>query len=353
MTYLGKMSLNRKPHALGLVSGGLDSTLAAALMLKQDIDVTGLNFHTGFCVLDHHRQMGKHGERDLDNPALKAESKLYFPVELIDISEEYISLVTNPRYGYGKNANPCIDCRIMMLKKAKELLKTMDADFVFTGEVIGQRPMTQMRRTIELIERRAGLEGLIVRPLSAKLLPPTIPEEKGWIKRDLMKGFSGRTRKPQMALAEELGLHEYPTPAGGCCFLTDPAYARKFFDLLNHRSERNASAEDFTILKVGRHLRVSPDLKVITGRNESENEFLRRFAGKYIGFEVIGPPGPFALMEGAETEENIKLAASITARYSDAPAGSECKVEVIQRGNAEIVNVFPVSSEYTDKWVIR
>ena len=343
----------QRVHALGLVSGGLDSTLAAALILKQGIEVTGLNFHTGFCVLDHHRQMGEQKTRDLENPALKAESKLYFPVELIDISEEYLSLVTNPRYGYGKNANPCIDCRIMMLVKAREMMEELEADFIFTGEVIGQRPMTQMPRTLELIERRAGLQGKLLRPLSAQLLTPTIAEETGLVDRALLKNFNGRTRKPQMELASELGIEDYPSPAGGCCFLTDPGYTRKFFDLLDHREVRNVTVEDFTMLKVGRHLRVKDDLKLIAGRHEKENDYLERFQSDYISFEVDGPPGPIVLMEGNETEENIRLAAAVTARYSDAPADEIARVFIRRAGKEDTIEVIPLTNDDTKKWVIR
>jgi len=345
--------MNRKIHALGLISGGLDSTLAAALLLRQGIEVTGLNFHTGFCVLDHHRQMGERKTRDLENPALKAESKLYFPVELIDISQDYLDLVTHPRYGYGKNANPCIDCRIMMLEKAKTLMPEYEADFIFTGEVLGQRPMTQMRRTLDLIERKSELAGYLLRPLSARCLPPTVPEQEGWVDRTKLKGFQGRTRKPQMALAEELGVKDYPTPAGGCCFLTDPGYARKFFDLLEHRAERVVSMEDFTLLKVGRHLRLRPDVKLIVGRNEKENEFLRRFAESYVTFEVIDEVGPLTLLEGQDNPDNRHLAAAVTARYSDAPPGKLVEVEIGGRGKGEIIQVEPALREQTDNWIIK
>jgi tRNA U34 2-thiouridine synthase MnmA/TrmU len=345
--------LTRKVHALGLISGGLDSTLAAALLLKQDLEITGVNFHTGFCTLDHRRVLGKGPLVELENPALKAEKKLLFPVELVDISKEYLELVTNPRYGYGKNANPCIDCRIMMLQKAKAMMLEIGADFIFTGEVLGQRPMTQMRKTLSLIERRAGLEGFLLRPLSALLLPPTIPELKGWVNRSLLKDFNGRTRKPQMALAKEFGINEFPQPSGGCCFLTDPGYARKFFDLLDHREKREISAEDFELLKVGRHLRVKDDLKVIIGRNQKENEYLRqRYAEKYISFEVIGPPGPLALMEGTDTKQNRKLSASITARYSDAPKNKKAQVKVINFQGENVIEIYPIEAEYTARWII-
>lgn len=340
-------------HALGLVSGGLDSTLAAALLMKQGISVTGLNFYTGFCVIEHHRQMKDKSPEKYENPALKAERNVLFPVELIDISKEYLELVTNPRYGYGKNANPCIDCRIMMLEKAKALMEKHEADFLFTGEVIGQRPMTQMRRTLDLIERKSGVQGMLLRPLSAKLLPQTKSELEGLVDREQLLGFNGRTRKPQMKLAEELGIHDYPTPAGGCCFLTDPGYTRKFFDLLDHRKERTVTAEDFNLLKIGRHLRVKDDLKVMVGRNERENDYIERFVKGMVSFQVDGPPGPISLMEGADTPENREICAGITARYSDAPEDSSVSVIISDEIGDSIIVTLPVKREDTDKWVIK
>ena len=344
---------SKNAHGLGLISGGLDSTLAAALLLEQGIEITGVNFHTGFCFLDHQRAIGRISADKLENPALKTEKKLFFPIELIDISEEYLELVTHPRYGYGKNANPCIDCRIMMLEKAKEMMESLQADFVFTGEVLGQRPMTQMRRTLALIERRAGLEGYLLRPLSAKLLPPTIPEEEGLVDRDKFMDFHGRTRKPQMALAEKMGISEDPAPAGGCCFLTDPGYAKKFFDLLEHRQNRSVDIDDFTLLKVGRHLRVKSDLKVIVGRDEKENLFLQKYCSKYTNFETLNYPGPIALMEGDETEENRRITAAITARYSDAPQDELAQVKVSDESGDSVIEVFPVSKRETDRWLIK
>lgn len=343
---------NRKVHALGLISGGLDSTLAAALMLEQGIEVSGMNFYTGFCLIEHHRLMGRRDDKT-QNPALKTERRLLFPVETVDISKEYLDLVTNPRYGYGKNANPCIDCRIMMLRKAKIMMERTGADFIFTGEVLGQRPMTQMRRTLDLIERRAEMSGRLLRPLSAKLLPETIPEAEGLVERSKLKDFQGRSRKPQIALAEELGVTDYPAPAGGCCFLTDPGYGRKFFDLLDHRAKRALSMEDFTILKVGRHLRVKADLKVVVGRNQKENEFLRRFTPRRVSFEVIDTPGPLTLLEGADTEENRSIAAAITARYSDAPLNSAVKVRIVDSTGETALETVPTSPENTSRWVIR
>jgi len=350
---MGEYENKKEVHALGLISGGLDSTLAAALLLNQGIKVTGLNFYTGFCTLEHRRQMKNASPEKLENPALKTERNVLFPVELIDISGEYLELVTNPRYGYGKNANPCIDCRIMMLKKAKTMMEEMEADFIFTGEVLGQRPMTQMKKTLELIERRSELRGYLLRPLSAKILPPTIPETEGLVDREQLRGFHGRSRKPQFALAGELGIKEYPQPAGGCCFLTDPGYSRKFFDLLDHREERTITQDDFNLLKVGRHLRVKDDLKLIVGRNEAENIYLERFIKDKISFTVEDFMGPLGIMEGSETKENFLIAASITARYSDAPSDEIIKVKINKRGDEEIIEVMPITHDKTDVWIIK
>ena len=344
---------NRKIHALGLISGGLDSALAAALLMKQGIEVTGVNFNTGFCALDHRRQMGKGSKDKLENPALKVEKKHLFPVELVDIRAEFLKMAANPRYGYGKNANPCIDCRIMMLIRTKEMMDEVGADFIFTGEVLGQRPMSQMRNTLKLIERQSGLEGYLLRPLSAKLLPPTIPEKEGMIDRSELLGFQGRTRKPQIALAAELGIEDYPPPAGGCCFLTDPGYAKKFFDLLKHRDISLIVIEDFTLLKVGRHLRVKDDLKVIVGRDQQENNFLQRYSPRFTALEVVDAPGPFALMEGTDIMENRRIAAAITARYSDAPKDRIAKVRVFNNSGESAVEVMPVGSDKTNEWLIK
>jgi len=268
-------------RALGLISGGLDSTLAARLLQDQGIDVVGVNFNTGFCISDTRRQV--RGNRassmtNLRNEALRAGSDLRIPVDIVDVSREYLQIVTNPRWGYGQNANPCVDCRIMMLSKARELMLEMGVHFVFTGEVVGQRPMTQHRPTLRQVEKQSGLLGFLLRPLSALKLPETEVERRGWVDRSRLKGFFGRSRKPQLALAKEYGLTDFPQPAGGCCFLTDPAFGRKFFDFLHYLPPgRQIHLEDFIILKVGRHLRLSDRLKLVVGRDEAENGFLENY----------------------------------------------------------------------------
>jgi tRNA U34 2-thiouridine synthase MnmA/TrmU len=242
--------------AIVLLSGGLDSTLAARIVLSQGISLEALNFLTPFCTCT------KRGESCLASQ--KAVKTLGIPLKVFNVSEEYLNVLKNPKYGYGSNMNPCIDCRIFMFKKAKDFMLESGASFIVTGEVLGQRPMSQRRNTMLLIEKEAGLDDLILRPLSAKFLPPTIPEREGWINRDKLLAIHGRSRKPQIKLAEDLGIRDYPCPAGGC-LLTDPIFAKRVKDLMVHQID--FSLNDIHLLKIGRHYRLSPKLKLIIGRN--------------------------------------------------------------------------------------
>lgn len=315
-------------RALGLMSGGLDSTLAAHVVQSQGIEVLGLHFSTGFCVADRHRLLGNFNNRDKPyrNDALHAGAQLSVPVEIIDIKEDYLpNVVLNPKYGYGQGMNPCIDCRIFMLGKARKIMKERGYHFIFTGEVLGQRPMSQRRPPMHTIEEEAGLEGLLLRPLSARLLPATTAEEKGWIDRSRLFAFSGRTRKPQMELAERFGLIDYPQPAGGCCFLPDENYARKLRDLLAHRGP-GVDPDDMMLLKVGRHFRLGQEVKIIVGRHESENDYLERFRDGRGAAWVEAFSSPLTLIEGAPSAADLELACRITARYSAGRAESEVPV---------------------------
>ena len=317
-----------KIRALGLMSGGLDSTLAATIVERQGVEVLGLHFSTGFCVADRHRLVGNpKATKPYRNEALNAGANLQIPVEIIDIKDEYLSqVVLNPQYGYGSGMNPCIDCRIFMLRHARQLMTERCYDFIFTGEVLGQRPMSQRRPPLLSIERDSGLDGLLLRPLSAKLLPQTIPEQRGWVIRDELYATSGRSRAVQMQLAEEFGLIDYPQPAGGCCFLPDQNYARKLRDLLAHRGT-NVDPDDMMLLKVGRHFRLSNSVKIIVGRHENENDFLERFLDAGRGSVWVEDYGsPLTVVEGDPSASELELACRITARYS---AGrSEPKVPV-------------------------
>ncbi len=319
-------------RAVALLSGGLDSTLAVRLVQDQGIEVRALHFYTGFCITEHKRRLGLKREdgQHYVNPALKAAAQLRVPLEVVDISEDYYRIVLNPKFGYGKNVNPCIDCRIHMLRKAKEIMERDGYHFVVTGEVLYQRPMSQTPERLKLIEREAGLEGYVLRPLSAKVLPPTVPEIRGWVDREKLLGIRGRSRKVQIALAQRFGL-EYEQPAGGCCYLTDENYAERFREAFE--VEGSVSREDLLLLAVGRHLRLPSGLKLIIARNEGEVRFLRNFTNRYGYAQRRDGKGTLALIKGTPAEEELQIIADIVARYSKREA-----TEVYMKlGNRELV----------------
>ena len=314
----------RRPvKAIGMMSGGLDSTLAAALLLRQGIEVLGINFYTGFCVTEQHRRLGIPGRdgKACRNEALRAGADLGFEVRLVDIAEEYYAMITSPRFGYGSAANPCIDCRIFMLSRMRKVLEEEGADFVFTGEVVGQRPKSQRRPVMDLIEEECGLEGRLLRPLSAKLLPMTIPEREGLVDRERLLGISGRSRQQQIALAAELGVTDFPQPAGGCCFLADQNYALKFFDFVGHSGGRRITHEDVILLGTGRHFRLSETSKLVVGRNAHENRVLETHGQEEILLKPLELMGPTAVLQRDAKPEELVRAARITARYVDRPGG--------------------------------
>jgi tRNA U34 2-thiouridine synthase MnmA/TrmU len=327
--------------AIALLSGGLDSTLAARLVLDQGIELEALNFMTVFCTCTNK------GATCLASQ--KAVETLGIPLRVFNVSEEYLGVVRHPKHGYGSNMNPCIDCRIFMLKKAKAYMEESGGSFIITGEVLGQRPMSQRRDAMRLIEKEAGLEGLILRPLSAQFLPVTLPEREGWIDREKLLNIQGRSRKPQMKLAEQFNIRDYPCPAGGC-LLTDPGFARRIRDLMEHRYD--FSLNDVHLLKFGRHFRLSPTVKLVVGRNEEENQKIETFsqAGDVL-LKTVRYPGPVSLLRGEADETERERAASITARYSKAK-GME-KVEVhyqkVEREEEKSIFVSPLSEAEIQK----
>lgn len=347
--------------ALALLSGGLDSTLALRLIHDQGIEVTALNFHTGFCFTDARRAVrkplvGSNGEskpRGGPSDALSTAAKLGVPIEIIDISRDYLDVLHHPHYGYGKNVNPCIDCRINMFRNARNLMGEIGASFVFTGEVLGQRPKSQHLSALNLIANEAGLPDRILRPLSALLLHPTLPEREGWVDRSKLMGFHGRNRKPQMALAAELGIEGYPQPAGGCCFLTDPQYGRKVRDMWEHTDKDEMEWDDYLLLKVGRHIRISDSAKLIVGRDEGENLFLEQFQGDHLRFEVEDFPSPLALFIGKCDDTLLEKAARIVGRYSDG-RDKGINLSVIVKSGQDIrrLSVKPFLPEEVQDWVI-
>ncbi len=314
--------------AIGLLSGGLDSILATKLMLEQGVEVLGLNFITPF-TNDLARDLGV--------------DVRYIEIEL---GEEYLQIVRAPKYGYGKRMNPCIDCRIFMYRIARRYMEEKEGDFIFTGEVLGQRPMSQNKWQLNLIDKESGLEGLILRPLSAKLLEPTIPEIEGLMDREKLLDIEGKSRKTQIELAEKFGIVDYQTPAGGCK-LTDPQFSKRLKDAFEHAEY---SLKDIELLKYGRHFRLPDGSKIVVGRDEGENEAISNLAEKGdILLEVVDFPGPITLLrnpklfsnaeknkEDAENsfhtlyykDKDIKVAASICARYSDCDRGEDVEVEV-------------------------
>lgn len=317
--------------ALALLSGGLDSALAVQVIRDQGIDVLALHFYTGFCITERKRRMGVLDENDprrFKNDALATARSIGVPVEVLDISQEYIKMVTKPKHGYGANANPCIDCRVFMLRAAADHLEEFGASFIITGEVLNQRPMSQRRPTLGVIEAEAGLARLVLRPLSAKLLPPTIPEERGWVDRNRLLSFEGRSRKPQLELAERHGITGFAQPAGGCCFLADETYAERFHELLAHKPDHELTQDEVMLLGAGRHFRLADRVKLIVGRDRLENNLLARYRAGRIFLTCTDVGAPSALVDGPADDVAVQLAASVVARYSDAGHGTPVPVVV-------------------------
>lgn len=300
---LKDLTINKK--AVMLLSGGLDSTLAAKLMLNQGIELEAINFVTAFCTCT---------KKGCQHQASKVAGELGIKITVRNITNEYLEVVKNPKFGYGSGVNPCIDCRIFTFKKAKDFMEKIGASFIITGEVLGERPMSQRMDAMMIIERESGLKRLILRPLSAKLFEPTIPEETGIVDRQALLDISGRSRKPQMELAGELGINEYPCPAGGC-LLTDPQFSKRAKDLLAHN---DFTLDSVMLLKLGRHFRLSEDCKLIVGRNEKENEAMLSLSkDNAMLIAARDLPGPIGLLRGRMTAGDLNLALGITARYVD------------------------------------
>jgi len=290
-----------------MLSGGLDSTLAVKLILSQGIDVEAINFVTPFC------QCRKGG-----CGAAEAAKTFNIPLKMVNAGTDYLRIVRNPRFGYGKNLNPCVDCRIFMLKKAKNFAKQIGAKFIFTGEVLGQRPMSQYKGAFDLIEREAGLQGKIVRPLSAKLLPKTEAETKGLVEEEALRDISGRSRKRQIEMTTEFNIVNYPCAAGGC-LLTDRQFAKRLRDLFQHK--KRITIKQVNLLKVGRHFRFGKN-KIIVGRTEAENGLLLRTRQKTdYCFEVPDCGSPITILQGPKTRESIEKAAALTVFHSDKKRG--------------------------------
>lgn len=308
--------------AMGLISGGLDSILAAKIILEQGIEVVGISFVTPF--------FGSQG-------AEQAAKTLGIPLQVLDITEIHLEMLRHPKHGYGSNMNPCIDCHCLMLREAGKVMDGSGGDFLFTGEVLGQRPMSQNKGSLHVVERESGYEGLILRPLSAKLLAETTPEQSGKVDRERLLDISGRSRKRQMELAKRYQITHYLTPAGGC-LLTDPGFSRRLSDLFRHQND--FQIRDIELLKIGRHLRFSPAVKVIVGRRAQDNErIVRLIAPGDDLLKVEGYPGPLVLIPCGGSADDIQKAASICIRYSDAPADDAVSVLWSRNGEEKQISV--------------
>ena len=302
--------------AIAMLSGGLDSTLAARLIMEQGIELEAVNFLTVFC------NCTTRGATCLASKS--AADKLGIKLKVFEVSREYFSIVRNPRYGYGSNLNPCLDCRIFMFKKTAEYMKQSGASFIITGEVLGQRPMSQRKDAMRIIERDSGLEGLILRPLSAKMFEPTIPEKTGLVDREKLLAFQGRSRKPQIELAAKLHVNDYPCPAGGC-LLTDDGFANRMRDLMEHKPDFDL--DDVKMLKIGRHFRITPEAKLIVGRDKDENRRLLDLArADDFSFYPISTKGPVGIGKGVYGSDNVFTASRIIARYSDGDSSQQFEI---------------------------
>lgn len=323
--------------AIALLSGGLDSILAVKVIQEQGIEVIGVVFETPFFSSE---------------AAKKAVQQLGINLQIVDITQDYLIMLSQPKHGYGGNLNPCIDCHSMMLRKAGEMMKQLDASFIITGEVLGERPMSQSPKGLNLVEADSGLQGYILRPLSAKLLEETIPEQKGLVDRERLLDIHGRSRKRQFELVKYYDIKEYPTPAGGC-LLTDPGFSKRLAELMSYKDEYKAN--DLHLLKIGRHFRLPSGAKVVVGRNKEENEKIKGLAlsSDYL-LQTIDYPGPLTLLRKQKEDVDFQLAARLTVRYGDGKDKDEVKVKVSKECAEEKIftNVLSLEQEKISELLI-
>ena len=331
-------------RALALLSGGLDSILAIRLILDHGVDVEALNCRSVFCTCTPRNWSC--------SAAQSATEQLGVSLKTVNTSEEFLEVVRNPKHGYGRNLNPCLDCRILMFRKAAKYMREIGASFIVTGEVLGERPMSQRRDAMKLIESEAGLDGLIVRPLSAALLDPSIPEKKGWIDRTKLLGIQGRSRKPQISLARSYCIGDYPCPAGGC-LLTVASFAERMRDLMKYTPDFGLN--DVQLLKVGRHFRLSHSAKAVVGRDEDENKkLLALSSGEDILLQIVDFAGPLTVVRGRASVQNLLFSAAIAARYSKGVHENRVKVLVWNKGGTykEELCVKPSDNEILSGFMI-
>jgi tRNA U34 2-thiouridine synthase MnmA/TrmU len=347
--------MSKQSKAVSLISGGLDSMLATKVVMEQGVHVEGINFFTGFCVEGHtHAIRQKDKAKPKRNNSLWVAEQLGIKLHIIDVIEEYKDVLINPKHGYGANMNPCLDCKIFMVNKAKQWIEENDFDFIITGEVMGQRPMSQRKETMPVVAKESGADDRLLRPLCAKNLPATLPEREGWINREELYDFSGRSRKPQMALAEQYGFVDYAQPAGGCCFLTDKSYSKKLVDLWETRGHKEYTLDDVMLLKVGRHIRPKANFKLVVAREEGEGRFLQGYKKDFISMSCTSHSGPLVLLDGTLTDDDLHLAAQITARYGQGRDAEQVDIKIQNMDGAEkVIKVKPLlANEIPQEWFV-
>lgn len=324
-----------KTKAISLFSGGLDSILAVKVIQDQDISVQGVTFETPFFNA---------------RKAQETAGQIQLPLLVVDITNSHLDMLKAPRYGYGKNMNPCIDCHTLMLHTAGKIMEETGADFLFTGEVLGQRPMSQTRQSLYIVAKNSGYADYIIRPLSARLLAESRPEQEGKVNRQLLLAIQGRGRKMQMGMAESYGVHYYPPPAGGC-LLTDPMFSKRLKDLFSRKPEHDQ--RDIELLKYGRHFRSDGSLRIIVGRNQKDNEALQRLirdGDTVICMDQL--PGPLVVIPGGGNEETVINAARLCVLYSDAPENKEGMVNITGAGQSQLALFSPASRSDAAEWII-
>ncbi len=325
-----------KVRALGLCSGGLDSILSAVVLGNQGIAVEWISFETPFFS---------------SVKARRAAAQLHIPLIVQNITQPYLKMLRDPSRGYGKHINPCIDCHTLMFRLAGEVMKDRQMDFLFSGEVLGQRPMSQTRSSLRYVEKHSGYRDVIVRPLSAKLLEETLPEKKGLVDRGLLLGLSGRSRKPQIQLARTWGITDYPAPAGGC-LLTESVYSNRLKDLFGH--QKDCTENELHLLKYGRHIRLNEQIKIIVGRTLQDNIAILDHHDPSLDMVLKTQqiPGPVVLVPLGAGNDEIQQAASICAGYSKAPENMEVAVEVVSPGDVSTLWVVGMRPEFIPSMMI-
>jgi tRNA U34 2-thiouridine synthase MnmA/TrmU len=320
-----------------MCSGGLDSILSGLVLRRQAIHVEWITFETPFFSVDKARQAAR-------------QTGIHLHIQ--DITEDYLAMLKNPPAGYGKNMNPCMDCHALMFQLAGAFMKTNGFDFLFSGEVVGQRPMSQNANSLRYVEKHSGFQGRILRPLCAQNLPETAMEQNGLVDRNQLLSLSGRSRKPQIALAHEFGITDYPSPAGGC-LLTDPGYSRRLKDLMDHGVKLTRRA--LHLLKCGRHMRLNAEAKIIVGRTKKDNEKIMVLVDpqKDAVLSVKGFPGPVVVLPGAGPKEILFLAGAICAGYSKASKETTATIQVALAGKTDRITVLPILPTEAQRFLIK